>query len=353
MIGSDLPSSQKILVICIDRDGDLEAKIGVIGPVVGREKIIEAATRLGLADPTESDTNVLFAGVKTAEELRGRFKEVEVAALTGSERVGVESDIIVSNQLEEVLRGFPAEGVVIVSDGAEDEHVLPIVESRAKVVSLQRVVVKQSEPLESTYYILLDFLKEVTSDPKIARLVLGVPGITFLLYMIFPDNVWRVIAGVFGLLLIIKGFNLEEPLERNVASLRESLVTDKASFFTYIIAALVAGVGILRGYQAVQDQVFGSLINTIPFFMSFAKDPLTAAGLLALAGRSIDAIIEGRGLGKYLTLSIFLISLWFIVGAVSSYSLQTITIAELVGRATIGAGLSVSAFLLRRAALRK
>ncbi|MFV2041252.1 MAG: DUF373 family protein, partial [Candidatus Hydrothermarchaeales archaeon] len=148
-------------------------------------------------------------------------------------------------------------------------------------------------------------------------------------------------------------FNLEEPLERNVASLRESLVTDKASFFTYIIAALVAVVGILRGYQAVQDQVFGSLINTIPFFMSFAKDPLTAAGLLALAGRSIDAIIEGRGLGKYLTLSIFLISLWFIVGAVSSYSLQTITIAELVGRATIGAGLSVSAFLLRRAALKK
>ncbi len=353
MIGSDLPASQKMLVICIDRDGDLEAKIGVIGPVVGREKILEAATRLGLADPTESDTNVLFAGIKIAEDLKDRFKEVEVAALTGSERVGVESDIIISNQLEELLRVFPAEGVVIVSDGAEDEHVLPIVESRAKVVSLQRVIVKQSEPLESTYYLLLDFLKDVTSDPKIARLVLGVPGIAFLLYMIFPDNVWRVIAGVLGLLLIIKGFNLEEPLERNVASLRESLVTDKASFFTYIIAALVAVVGILRGYQAVQDQVFGSFINTIPFFISYSKDPLAAAGLLALAGRSIDAIIEGRGLGKYLTLSIFLLSLWFIVGAVSSYSLQTITIAELVGRATIGAGLSVSAFLLKRAALKK
>ena len=309
MIGSDLPSSQKILVICIDRDGDLEAKVGVIGPVVGREKILDAATRLGLADPTESDTNVLFAGIKISEELKNRFKEVEVAALTGSERVGVESDIIVSNQLEEVLKIFPAEGVVIVSDGAEDEHVLPIVESRAKVVSLQRVIVKQSEPLESTYYLLLDFLKDVTSDPKIARLVLGVPGIAFLLYMIFPDNVWRVIAGVLGLLLIIKGFNLEGSLERNVTSLRESLVTDKASFFTYIIAAFVAVVGILRGYQATQDQVFSSIINALPFFMSYAKDPLAAAGLLALAGRSIDAIIEGRGLGKYLTLAIFLLSL--------------------------------------------
>lgn len=349
MAKTDLPVSRKILVLCIDRDGDLETKCGLKGPIVGREKILDAAMQLGLADPTESDTNVLFAGMKIAGELKDKYKNVDVVALTGSKNVGVESDLIISKQLDTVLKQLPIDGVVIVSDGAEDEHILPIVESRVKVISLNRVVVKQSEALESTYYILMDFLKEVNSDPKFARLVLGVPGIALILYMILGINAWRVIFGVVGILLVIKGFNLEEPLERNVASLRESLVTDKASFFTYIIAAIVGIIGILRGYQAVGDTLSTSYIDAIPLFISFSKDPLIAAGLLALAGRSIDAIIEGRGLGKYLMLSIFLFSLWFIVGAISSFSLRVITIAELVGRATIGAALSLAAFILRRA----
>jgi putative membrane protein len=353
MAETDLPASRKILVLCIDRDGDLEAKIGVNGPIVGREKILEAAMKLGVADPTESDTNVLFAGIKIAEGLKDSHRDVEVVALTGTKKVGVESDLIISKQLDKVLKKLPIDGVVLVSDGAEDEHVLPIVESRAKVLSLQRVVVKQSEPLESTYYILLDFLKEVTSDPKLARLVLGVPGIAFVLYMILDIVAWRVIFGVVGILLVIKGFNLEEPLERNIVSLRESLVTDKASFFTYIIAAIVGIIGVLRGYQAVGDLNSTSYIDAIPLFISLSKDPLVAAGLLALAGRSIDAIIEGRGLGKYLMLAIFLVSLWFIVGAISSFSLRVITIAELVGRATIGAALSLAAFLLRRATFKE
>jgi uncharacterized membrane protein len=111
----------------------------------------------------------------------------------------------------------------------------------------------------------------------------------------------------------------------------------------------VAFVGLLRGYQAVNNIVFSSYIDALPFFISFSKDLLVAAGLLALAGRSIDAIIEGRGLGKYLMLGIFLVSLWFIVGAISSFILRTISVGELVESVTYGAGLSLIAFLIRRA----
>jgi putative membrane protein len=339
----------RVLIVCIDRDGDIETKIGENGPILGRKKVLEAATKLGLADPAESDTNVLFAGVKLFDELTSKYKNLEIAALTGSRKVGVESDLIISKQLDKALKSFNAGGVVLVSDGAEDEHVLPLIQSRAKIISLKRVVVKQSEALESTYYILLDFLKEVTGDPKLARLVIGVPGIALILFMFLGPNAWRVIFGVVGILLVIKGFNLEEPLERNIASLRENLVTDKASFFTYIIAALVALVGLLRGYQSLSDTFFATYIDAIPIFISASKDLLTSAGLLALAGRSIDAVIEGRNLGKYLILATFLVSLWFIVGAISSFILRTITMGELVVSATIGAALSLTAFLLRRA----
>ncbi len=337
-----------VLILCIDRDGDILSKAGTKGPIIGRDNVLSVATKLGLADPSDSDTNVLFAGVKLLDDLQGRYKNVEVVALTGSENVGVESDQIISKQLDRVLEEIPTEGIILVTDGAEDESVLPIVESRAKVISLKRVVVKQSEALESTYYIILDFLKEVTSDPKLARLVLGVPGIAFILYMIFPNNVWRVIAGVVGILLLIKGFNLEDPLDRNIASLRESLVTDKASFFTYIIAALVAVVGLIRGYQTL-ELAGPSYIEQIPFFIFASKDLLAAAVLLALAGRSLDALIEGRELGKYLILATFLVALWFIVGAISSFILRATTVFDLVESVTIGAGLSLAAFLLRKA----
>ncbi|MFQ5800952.1 MAG: DUF373 family protein, partial [Candidatus Hydrothermarchaeales archaeon] len=281
---------QKVLVLCIDRDGDIAAKTGENGPIIGRENVLKTATKLGLADPTESDTNVLFSGVKLFDELKNKYQNVEVVALTGSRNVGVESDIVISKQLNRVLKYFDADGVVLVSDGAEDEHVLPIVQSRAKIISLERVVVKQSEALESTYYIMLDFLKEVTGDPRLARLVFGLPGIALILYMVLGINAWRVIFGVVGILLVIKGFNLEEPLDRNIAALKESLVTDKASFFTYIIAALVALVGVLRGYQSIVDNYFATTIDGIPFFISASIDLLTCAGLLALAGRGIDAI---------------------------------------------------------------
>lgn len=340
---------RSVLILCIDRDGDLEFKTGLKGPVVGRERILESAMKLGLADPSETDTNVLFAGVRLFDKLEGTYDKIEIVGLIGSQNVGVESDILISNQLDKVLEYFTADGVIMVSDGAEDENILPIIESRAKVISMERVVVRQSEALESTYYIILDFLKEVTQDPKLARLVLGVPGIALILYMILNIYAWRVIGGVIGILLVIKGFNLEEPLDRNIDSIRASLVTDKASFFTYIIAGLVALVGLLRGYQAASDSLAPSVIDSLPFFIIFSKDLIMAAGLLALAGRSIDAVIEGRGLGKYLILATFLISLWFIVGAISSFILGRSSMEELVVSATIGAGLSLTAFLLQRA----
>jgi len=344
-----MAGQRKVLILCVDRDGDLEAKAGLEGPIVGREEVLSAATRLGLADPSESDTNVLFAGLKLYDELKSKKVKVEIAGLSGSRSVGVESDMKISQQLEKLLEDRAISEAILVSDGAEDEHVLPIVQSRVKVTSLERVVVKQSEALESTYYMLLDFLKEVLENPELGRLVLGVPGIALILFMLLGANAWRVVLGVVGILLVIKGFNLEEPLENNIASLKEALVTDKASFFTYIIAALVGLVGILRGYQAVRALSYTSYVEAIPFYISSSKDLVLAAGLLALAGRGIDAVIEGRGLGKYIILAIFLLALWLIVGAISSFILQEITLVQLLVSTGVGAALSLASFLMRKA----
>ena len=45
----------KILVLCVDRDDDIGVKTGIKGPLVGRDDNLAAATKLGLADPEDSD----------------------------------------------------------------------------------------------------------------------------------------------------------------------------------------------------------------------------------------------------------------------------------------------------------
>ena len=51
---------KKILVLSVDRDNDLGVKAGIQGPLIGEKSILNAAMELGIADPTESDTNVLL-----------------------------------------------------------------------------------------------------------------------------------------------------------------------------------------------------------------------------------------------------------------------------------------------------
>ena len=91
------------LVVCVDRDDDLGRKAGVSGPVVGRAQAVDAATRLAIADPEDSDTNAIFAAVSLVDELRGAGEDCEVCVLTGSPKVGVLSDRRVADQFDQVL----------------------------------------------------------------------------------------------------------------------------------------------------------------------------------------------------------------------------------------------------------
>ena len=56
--------SNKLLVICVDRDNDVGEKAGIITPVIGRDKCIEAAQRLALEDPEDADSNSIFSAIK-------------------------------------------------------------------------------------------------------------------------------------------------------------------------------------------------------------------------------------------------------------------------------------------------
>ena len=121
-----------VLVLCIDRDNDLGRKGGVTTPVVGREANIEAALKLGMSDPEDSDVNTIFGGIKTFGEIAASGRNVEIASIAGDLKVGLISDNKLASQLEDLLARLHPQGVVVVSDGAEDEAILPIITSRIR-----------------------------------------------------------------------------------------------------------------------------------------------------------------------------------------------------------------------------
>jgi putative membrane protein len=340
----------RVLVLCVDRDADLFVKAGEEGPVYGREAVLAAAQKLGLADPRESDTNSLYEAVRVCDAYRKKGVEAEVVAVVGSQELGLESDNRLSKQVDEVLRRFKAEGAVVVSDGAEDEHIMPIVESRVKVIGVRRVVVRQSERLESTYYLLQDFLKELVNDPKLSRLLIGLPGLALVLYMLLGSHGWRLIVGIVGVYLVIKGFGMENAIDKAYNEFKSSFILGKISFFTYGVAVLIAAAGIVVGYDelARRGVPLSPLSGSLPVFISESIDLLTFAALVALVGKGIDSFLEGESLRRYALIGVFIIAFRVVIDAVSLFMLGEINYASLALWVILGLILSMFTFIYLR-----
>ena len=276
---------EKILVLCVDRDNDVGRKTSFKGPVIGKKENVKLAMELGLNDPEESDTNAIFEAVKICNEL-SKSSEVEVATVTGHEDEGMKADREILKQLDKITEKFKPKGIVLVSDGAGDEYVLPLLSSKAQVISVRRVIVKQSEKLEGLYYMLQNFIKDSLQNPRLARVVFGLPAIAFILFALFDVVAWRFILGVFGTYLFIKGFHLEGIVGDVINEVRFSLKSRKTSFFLYIAALAIGLIAISNGYGAVAmlgsapwDQTIGIFVyNSVYLF--FLSNVMIWAGWL-------------------------------------------------------------------------
>ena len=124
--------TERILVLCVDRDNDLGVKARIKTPVLGREENLNAAVSLALQDPEDPDSNAVFEAVRIYDRLRdnGVPEENQIATITGLERAGVDADRKIVSELTSVLEEFPASGVILVTDGYSDEAVLPLIQSR-------------------------------------------------------------------------------------------------------------------------------------------------------------------------------------------------------------------------------
>ncbi|MAD73066.1 MAG: hypothetical protein CL973_04675, partial [Euryarchaeota archaeon] len=216
----------RTLVLTVDRDNDLGVKAAIRGPVIGRKPTITAAIKLGIADPEESDTNAILGALHHYDRLMENIDpndEAEVAILTGDVRVGPRSDRAIASQLDEVIKEFQPDVAILVTDGADDEASMPIITSRIRVDHLEKIIVRQSKGIESTYY----YIAKAIDDPR-WRAKLLVPISIFLMIiglgLILPNG--RILIGVMPLLvgvwILSKGLGWEEQLDRLMVDLRDS-----------------------------------------------------------------------------------------------------------------------------------
>ena len=208
-------TANKLLVICIDRDDDLGRKTGIPTPVVGRDACIEAAQRLALEDPEDADSNSIFFAIKTYEDLVSKGYKAQVVTVTGVENRGVQADEKVASEIRSVLKKFSANGAVIVSDGEDDEMVIPVIQNIIPVISVQRVVMQVSRTIEHSYAVFGKFLKLVMYNPKYSKFFLGVPGILLLIGGIgavtgYNAEIFAVLISILGGAFLIRAFDIDK-----------------------------------------------------------------------------------------------------------------------------------------------
>ena len=241
---------EKVLILCIDNDNDIGIKAEINTPLIGRDINIEAASKLALEDPEEADANAMFAAVKLMDTLRTdeTKSEYEVATISGSESGGLEADRRIAHELQEVLEEFPANGIILVSDGYADESIIPIIQSRVPIVSLRHVVVKHSERLEETWAVLLRYGRMMVNDTRYSKFILGVPGILLIalgVLVVFNqlENAGMVLLFVLGGVLCVKGFGIGE----KVTSLIPTTPEDQLKFTTKVIGFVLLVIGCYLG----------------------------------------------------------------------------------------------------------
>ena len=257
-------TANKLLVICIDRDDDLGRKTGISTPVVGRNACIEAAQRLALEDPEDADSNSIFFAVKTYEDLVSKGYEAQVITVTGVENRGVQADEKVASEIKSVLKKFSANGAVIVSDGEDDEMVIPVIQSVIPVISVQRVVMQVSRTIEHSYAVFGKFLKLVMYNPKYSKFFLGVPGILLLIGGIgavtgYNVEIFAVLITILGGAFLIRAFDIDKAWSNWAKPTPEGFTR----MFTLITGLILIAASVPAGITTVSPENISGDIGII------------------------------------------------------------------------------------------
>ncbi len=346
------------MVLAVDIDNDLYRRTKITGPVIGRNDNLKAAARLALADPQDPDANTMFEAVRKYDQLKRAGNHVAVVTVTGAEKEGYAADSELARQLDIALDKFKADSCVLVTDGASDERVLPMLKTRVKVNSVDLVRMKQAAELENTYFTILEKLKE----PHYARIVFGIPAILLLLFALsyWFNFGWQLPVALVGLYLVAKGFGLEDALVDSFRGFGFSIY--RMSFVFYVGALIFAIIAVVVGFglyaQAMSQHLASDGLTLAAYWLEGFLIIIPISMVLYLIGKVTDlesrrqhyrAIAQGTYVGYGVaSIVLFYLAAAWIIGQIYFWQFLVYSAVTLVG------GYAVASFsaILRKEAVR-
>ena len=309
------------LILNVDRDNDFGRKAGITGPIIGKEKNLEAAIKMALADPEDSDANALFSALSIYEKLKNENQNVEIVTITGDEDVGLKSDEIINKQFSEIYNKIKVDDVILISDGEEDEYIIPIISSYAPIKHVHRVIVKQSRNLESTYYIIVKALKE----KDLMRKILVPIGLIFIaysiavyfmmfirnylpLFLVIDPNTFAIsfVLLTLGLYLILKGYSAGTKIKNFYSRMREAFGEAKISITFYLISIILSIFGLLYEIEITNNVT--NIIYRILYIMEGMILFIMISGIIKELGNHIEIYIHTNKLNPFFWTGILMLS---------------------------------------------
>ncbi|MBI2111700.1 MAG: DUF373 family protein [Nitrosarchaeum sp.] len=294
-------TANKLLVICVDRDNDIGEKAGIVTPVIGRDACINAAQRLALEDPEDADSNSMFSAIKTYEDLISKGYQVEVVIVSGIKERGVQADEKILIEIKKILEVFSANGAVIVSDGEDDESVIPVIQNVLPVVSVQRVVMKVSRSVEYSYAVFGKYLKMLAYDSKYSKFFLGVPGILLLIGGVatifgYTAEIFAVLVSILGAAFLIRAFDID----RAWANLTKPTPMGFIRIFTMVAGILLILSSVPAGINSVDQKLVEKDSDLFTIFTDKIIIGQFVTGALPILWMGLGAIFAGILLSNWI-----------------------------------------------------
>ncbi|HUU47357.1 MAG TPA: DUF373 family protein [Nitrosopumilaceae archaeon] len=294
-------TSNRLLVICVDRDNDVGEKAGIVTPVIGRDPCIDAAQRLALEDPEDADSNSIFAAIKTYEDLISKGYQAEVIIVAGVKSRGIHADEKILLETKKVLEIFSANGAVIVSDGEDDESVVPVIQNILPVISVQRVVMKVSRSVEYSYAVFGKYLKMMAYDTKYSKFFLGVPGILLLIGGIatvvgYTAEITAILISILGGAFLVRAFDID----RAWSSWAKPTPMGFIRIFTMVTGVLIILSSVPAGISSIDEKILESETEVLSIVSNKVIIGEYVSGALPILWIGLGAIFAGMLLSNWI-----------------------------------------------------
>ncbi|MEM4475571.1 MAG: DUF373 family protein, partial [Fervidicoccaceae archaeon] len=280
--------SPKILVLVVDRDNDVGRELGLSTPIVGEQEVEKVALRYASVRPEDSDLNSLFVGLQLYRRLKSESVDAEIALVGGEATDFVRASMKLGREVEELVASTGATEAFVVVDGADDEGVLPVIQSRIRVSGIKRVIVEQWRGVETTYVLLARYARKALSEPRFSRVFLGLPGAVILTVAILKvlgllNYALAAAAILIGGFMVIRGFNLDDKLKSYWAKF-------PVIFVSVVLALALAVTGVYVVASSVR--AYGVTLNGVGEALGGGGPLLCASFLSLLIGRAVSRIVE-------------------------------------------------------------